>query len=276
MQSNESPVSARPQRPSAPRMNSRHVIRPSISQSSRWSTLPSRVKFFLKYHQTNLSYNHYAFKVDSGDFLKTTFLEIALNDGSGALLYAIVAFSAYHYALEQGNARISGFLEYYNQSITYLSQSLKSKKPGITTLLTILQLATIEVSIHTAITFDKTSSPFSGIPRRLDQFVGTPKSSAPDTVGPLHTPDNHARRDASKDHRVVHTFRPVRGHDVGRRDEPKSRLVRRESRLLRAQFKRQTGRHCGPARALLRRVALAGDRCCVAVCCEAEADDHGY
>lgn len=144
---NESPVSARPQqRPSATRSISRHTIRPSISQSSRWSSLPPKVKFYLKYHQDSLSYHHYAFKIDGGDFLKTTFLEIALNDSSGALLYAIVAFSAYHHALAQGNARISGFLEYYNQSITYLSQSLKSKKPSITTLLTILQLATIEVS----------------------------------------------------------------------------------------------------------------------------------
>lgn len=96
-----------------------------------------------------MSYHHYAFKIDGNDFLNTTFLEIALNDSSGALLYAIVAFSAYHFALAQGNARISEFLEYYNRSITYLSQSLKSKKPSITTLLTILQLATIEVSTET-------------------------------------------------------------------------------------------------------------------------------
>lgn len=142
----ETPLSAtRPQRPSVPRTNSRHTITQSISQSSRWASLPAKVKFYLNYHQANLSHHHYAFKVDGGDFLKTTFLEIALNDGSGALLYAIMAFSAYHFALEQGNAPISEFLEYYNRSIMYLSQSLKSKKPSITTLLTILQLATIEV-----------------------------------------------------------------------------------------------------------------------------------
>lgn len=146
IQRTETPVSAtRPQRPSAPRSNSRHTIKPSISQSSRWASLPAKTKFYLKFHQNNLSHHHYAFKIDGGDFLKTTFLEIALNDGSGALLYAIVAFSAYHYALEQGNAPISEFLEYYNRSIMYLSQSLKSKKPSVTTLLTILQLATIEV-----------------------------------------------------------------------------------------------------------------------------------
>ena len=152
IQRTESPISAsRPQRPSASRSNSRHSAKPSISHNSRWASLPSKVKFYLKYHQNSLSHHHYAFKIDGGDFLKTTFLEIALNDNSGALLYAIVAFSTYHYALAQGNARISGFLEYYNQSIMYLSQSLKSKKPSITTLLTILQLATIEVSRSKAI-----------------------------------------------------------------------------------------------------------------------------
>lgn len=145
----ETPVSAtRPPRPSVPRSTSRQSVRPSISQSNQWSKLPPKVKFYLRYHQNSMSHHHYAFKIDGGDFLNSTFLEIALNDSSRALLYAIVAFSAYHFALAQGNARISEFLEYYNTSITFLSQSLKSKKPGITTLLTILQLATIEVSIN--------------------------------------------------------------------------------------------------------------------------------
>lgn len=93
-----------------------------------------------------MSHHHYAFKYDSGDFLKTTFLEIALNDQSQALLYAIVAFAAYHHTLAREDSKISHFLTYYNRSIMLLQQSLKSKKPGVTTLLTILQLATIEVS----------------------------------------------------------------------------------------------------------------------------------
>lgn len=145
-QNDESSASAtRPQRPQASRTNSKQSVKPGISQHPRWSTLPQKIKFFIRYHQKSLSHHHYAFKYDGGDFLKTTYLEIAMNDSSGALLYAIVAFAAYHHALAQGNAKISGFLEYYNYSITMLSSSLKSRKPNITTLLTILQLATIEV-----------------------------------------------------------------------------------------------------------------------------------
>lgn len=93
-----------------------------------------------------MSHHHYAFKYDGGDFLKTTYLEIAMNDGSAALLYAIVAFAAYHHAVARGSSDISGFLSYYNKSIAFLQQSLKKQLHSVATLLTILQLATIEAS----------------------------------------------------------------------------------------------------------------------------------
>lgn len=103
------------------------------------------VKFYLKYHRDSLTHHHYAFKYDGGDFLKTTFLEIALNDSSAALLYAVVAFAAYHHSIARNSKRISEFLFYYNKSIACLQQSLKSRRHNVATLLTILQLATIEV-----------------------------------------------------------------------------------------------------------------------------------
>lgn len=115
-----------------------------FSRSARWSSLQKDVKYYLKYHRDSLTHHHYAFKYDGGDFLKTTFLEIALNDGSAALLYAIVAFAAYHHSISRHNKRISEFLFYYNKSIACLQQSLKSKRHNVATLLTILQLATIE------------------------------------------------------------------------------------------------------------------------------------
>ncbi|KAK5138158.1 hypothetical protein LTR08_004853 [Meristemomyces frigidus] len=127
------------------RTTSKHSAKHSISQSSRWANLPKDIKAYLKYHRDNLSHHHYAFKYDAGDFLKTTFLEIAMNDDSQALLFAVVAFSAYHYAVARGDGQISAFLLYYNKSITMLHQSLSDKKRhSVTTLLTILQLATIE------------------------------------------------------------------------------------------------------------------------------------
>lgn len=92
-----------------------------------------------------MSHHHYAFKYDGGDFLNTTFLEIAMNDSSAALLYSIVAFAAYHHSIARNDDKISMFLSYYNKAIAYLQRSLKNKRHNVATLLTILQLATIEV-----------------------------------------------------------------------------------------------------------------------------------
>lgn len=135
-------------RPQASRTTSKHSVKPSISQSSRWTSLPKDLRAYLKYHRDSLSYHHYGFKYDAGDFLKTTFLEIAMNDESAALLYAVVAFAAYHHTLSRDDDRVSTFLSYYNTSITYLQQALKKKRHNVATLLTMLQLATIEVSIQ--------------------------------------------------------------------------------------------------------------------------------
>jgi hypothetical protein len=126
------------------RPTSKSISKPELSSSRRWASLPKDVKFYLKYHRDTLTHHHYAFKYDGGDFLKTTFLEIAMNDASSALLYAVVAFAAYHHAVANDDNRISTFLNYYNKSIIYLQQSLKSKRHNVATLLTILQLATIE------------------------------------------------------------------------------------------------------------------------------------
>nr|POE82475.1 hypothetical protein CFP56_67645 [Quercus suber] len=70
--------------------------RPIFSSSSRWATLPKDVQGFLMYHHESLSYHHYAFKHDGRDFLKTTFLELAINDDSQALLYVLEQGSPQH------------------------------------------------------------------------------------------------------------------------------------------------------------------------------------
>jgi hypothetical protein len=120
-------------------------LKAGMSQNSRWSSLPKDVRTYLKYHREALSHHHYGFKYDAGNFLKTTYLEIAMNDTSAALLYGVVAFAAYHHAFKRGDEVISKFLSYYNKSITLLQQALSKKRHSVTTLLTILQLATIEV-----------------------------------------------------------------------------------------------------------------------------------
>ncbi|EMC93483.1 hypothetical protein BAUCODRAFT_37166 [Baudoinia panamericana UAMH 10762] len=131
-------------RPQVVRTSSRHTVGQDITQSRKWKTLTPDVRSFLKYHRDYLSYHHYAFKYDAGSFLKTTFLEIAMEDESEALLYGIVAFAAYHYAFARRLDGIRRFLQFYNQSITLLQKSVVKKRHNVATLLTILQLAAIE------------------------------------------------------------------------------------------------------------------------------------
>ncbi|KAF2163946.1 hypothetical protein M409DRAFT_68192 [Zasmidium cellare ATCC 36951] len=139
-----SATAMRSTRPQPARTSSKQSIKAEYSQSGRWASLPKDVKYYLKYHRENMSHHHYAFKYDGSDFLRTTFVEIALNDSSAALLYAIVAFAAYHHSIARDDDKISSFLTFYNKSIAYLQQSLKNKRHNVATLLTILTLATVE------------------------------------------------------------------------------------------------------------------------------------
>lgn len=167
-----------PTRPGAPgRTSSKTSVRSNVSQggsinnSSRWASLAPDVKLHLRYFREQITPHHYAFKPDAGadSFLHTTLLEMALADSSSALLYGIVAFAAYHHSLTQPNARIAVFLSYYNKSIMFLQQSLTSKRHSMATLLTILQLAAIEVSPteHSALTIANHFVNQTGVPWRL-------------------------------------------------------------------------------------------------------------
>jgi hypothetical protein len=139
------PVSSKTSRPTPARASSKHSGRDDLTQNPKWQSLPPHVKFYLKYHRNNLSHHHYAWKYDGGNFLKKTYLEIAMN--SEPLLYAVVAFSAYYNALSREDGTVKDFLDAYNRSVSALRRSLaKNERPNVSTLLTILQLASIEVT----------------------------------------------------------------------------------------------------------------------------------
>lgn len=118
----------------------------SPKAQAKFRSLPKDVKRYMEYHRDELSHHHYAWKYDGGDFLKSTYLEIAL--GYEPLIYAICAFSSYFHELSKPNGRVQTFLSYYDKSVRLLRQSLlKMTRPSIPTLLTILQLASFEVSL---------------------------------------------------------------------------------------------------------------------------------
>jgi hypothetical protein len=97
----------------------------------------------LQYHDAHITYYHYFLKFDGEDFIHTELIDLALT--YEPLLYAVVAFSAYHHTLKQDDGQIATFLSYYSKSLTLLMKSLaKGAKPTEATLLTVLQLATFE------------------------------------------------------------------------------------------------------------------------------------
>lgn len=85
--------------------------------------------------------------MDSGNFLRTRFLDAALRNES--LLHAVVGFSAFHRTLHNPEGKIQDFLPYYNKAVSLLLKSLrKNERRDNGTILAILQLATIEVRIY--------------------------------------------------------------------------------------------------------------------------------
>ncbi|KAF4975826.1 hypothetical protein FZEAL_7445 [Fusarium zealandicum] len=108
-----------------------------------WSHLPPDYQRCLAFFVENITNFHYCLPLDSDDFMRTILPSAATRHEP--LLNAVVGFSAYHLTLRNPQGKLQDFLQYYNKSVTLLLNMLKRKeKPSIATLLTILQLATIE------------------------------------------------------------------------------------------------------------------------------------
>ncbi|KAI1342334.1 hypothetical protein F5Y15DRAFT_412844 [Xylariaceae sp. FL0016] len=121
----------------------------SASQSSMhhsdWSHLPGDLQPYLGYYCENITHYSYCMVNDTDDFFRKVLPRIAVQGGNDALLYALVGFSAYHYAVQDPNGKMQDFLRYYNKGVTLLLSSLKrGGRQNIAILMAILQLATIE------------------------------------------------------------------------------------------------------------------------------------
>ncbi|KAK6356624.1 hypothetical protein TWF718_000967 [Orbilia javanica] len=108
------------------------------------------MNFWLQYHRQNINFRHYLLKSDSSNFFSNVLLSYALQNN--ALLYSVVAFSALHYftheARTTGTDRTSSaeiFFELHDRAIVSLRESFQENlPPDVFTLLTVLQLATLE------------------------------------------------------------------------------------------------------------------------------------
>jgi hypothetical protein len=110
---------------------------------SDWSHLPPDIQYYLGSFCENISHLHYCMINDPDGFYSVILPNIAIRNE--ALLNAIVGFAAYHETLKDPNGKLEGFLKYYNKSVMLLLDSLQRHEPQtVATLLTVLQLATIE------------------------------------------------------------------------------------------------------------------------------------
>ena len=115
------------------------------SQEDRaWSHLSQDLQFYLEYHTTRLNYHHLFLRHDANHFLHNILIEHALQ--YNPLLYAVVAFAAFQSSVTRADGKIQDLLCYYKSSVSLLGKSLvENQKHTDATLLTILQLATLEV-----------------------------------------------------------------------------------------------------------------------------------
>jgi len=116
------------------------------STRADWSHLPVDIQYYLGSFCENINHYHYCMINDPDGFYSVILPNIAIRNE--ALLNAIVGFAAYHETLKNPNGKLEDFLKYYNKSVMLLLGSLKKHEPQTTaTLLTVLQLATIEVGV---------------------------------------------------------------------------------------------------------------------------------
>jgi hypothetical protein len=115
-----------------------------ISLSGGVADLPEDLKLLLQYARENITHWHYNMIVDGPNFVEMSIFQNALI--YEPLLYALCCFAAYHKSIRAPDGEIKDFLKYHSRSIRSLQDSIKTmKKHNFLTLITILQLATIEV-----------------------------------------------------------------------------------------------------------------------------------
>lgn len=105
-----------------------------------------KICLLLNYRVNHMSHYHYGLCQDSHNFVATFILEQALK--FEPLLYALVAFVAYHRTMLKPDGAIEDFLPYYSKALLLLWKSLqKEQEDQVAVLLTMLQLAVLEVRV---------------------------------------------------------------------------------------------------------------------------------
>lgn len=154
----------------APELQTLHALGMDVSN------FPLDYQIHLQYFATDITNNHYSLSMEIGE----SFTQVMLSEASKneLLLNAVVAFSAYLSTVRNPDGKLKDFLQYYNRSVTLLLDALKRKDThNIPTLLTILQLSTIEVGTasRNCLSLNVLLTYLLGVSGRLDQPNGASK-----------------------------------------------------------------------------------------------------
>lgn len=115
----------------------------SSTKSHKWKHLNASMREYLQFQQDSMTRYHYFLKLDTSDFIHNGFIDMALS--FEPLLYAVIAFAAYHHTLRKEDGKFKDFWKYYCQSIMLLRKWLESHtERNEAVLFTILQLTTFE------------------------------------------------------------------------------------------------------------------------------------
>lgn len=130
----------------SPRFESMSVRSGSLGHSTELlnnARLPDDLRFYLNFHQDFMTPPHFFLRQHSSHFVHHSLIELALQ--YEPLLYALVAFSAYHHSLHSPGGKLYTFLKYYNEALILLRKSLGSgEEHSEATLCTVLILTTFE------------------------------------------------------------------------------------------------------------------------------------
>lgn len=152
---------------------SSHTTRPQ-SSTDTLSKLHPDIQRYIRYAKENMTPYHWNYAPDGSTFLMTALFEAAMR--YEPLLYAVVCFAAYHHTLSKADGRMEDFLTWHSKSVAALAKSLHDgDRHTIATLLTILQLATIEVCKRFSCNTDTNSN--IGITWGLGKFDVTSEGS---------------------------------------------------------------------------------------------------
>ncbi|KAK9451451.1 uncharacterized protein V1518DRAFT_408595 [Limtongia smithiae] len=103
-------------------------------------TLPPEILLLFRYHRRNITHSHFFISHDACDFFDSL---LCNAHTCPPLMYALAAFTSYHYAIRHGERYLASMFQYYEKCIASLRPVLEQANTDV--LCAILILSVIEI-----------------------------------------------------------------------------------------------------------------------------------